>query len=809
MPTRGCSTRSLTIVLFILTVLALNACGGADARRARHLEKGQSYLNAGNFDKARIEFQNALQIAPTDPQARFEMGVVDEKLGKLREAVQFYQATLDVSPDHLGATEKLARLYVFSGAPDRAMELIKPALVKHPDDSELLTLRAAVRVQQKDIDGGQADAERAVQLDPKNQDSVATLAGVYTTQKAYDKAQAVLEQAVTRIPDTVDLRLALAQVYEAQKRPAEAERVLLELAHLRPEERAHRIRLAQFYAGQNEFDAAESVLRDGIKAIPKDRDLKFALIEFLAAHRSKEIAETELKKMVAADPKDFEMKFALAQFYERTQQPASAEAIYQQVIDSEKLDAAGLTARDRLAALKLLRNDVAGAEALIAEVLAKSPRDDDALIMRGNIALNKKDPKAAIADLRSVLRDQPNAVGVLRTLARAHLANGEPAIAEETMRRALETNPKDSSLRLDLAQLLAQLGKPAQAQPIVAQLVKDEPNNFAALDTLFRVSATNKDFETAKMAADTIVATQPKAARGYFYQGMLAEEAKHYDDALRFYAQAVDLQPEGIEPLQAQIRLLMALKRPDEAMKRLDDIIARVPNNALAPDLKGELLLAQGKTVEAQEAYKMAIQRSPTWWQGYRGLAHAQFAAKNSDGALATLRRGQPLVDQPDQLSLEIATYFEQSGRPDEAIRQYEEIIRRNPQSDVAANNLAMLLVTYKKDSTSLDRAKSLALRFADSTNPSYLDTYGWVLFKNGQAAASVPILERVASKVPDAPVVLYHLGMAQSEAGDSAQAVSNLKRAVNSGSKFSGLDEAKLTLDKLAKLPPVAASKT
>jgi hypothetical protein len=50
---------------------------------------------------------------------------------------------------------------------------------------------------------------------------------------------------------------------------------------------------------------------------------------------------------------------------------------------------------------------------------------------------------------------------------------------------------------------------------------------------------------------------------------------------------------------------------------------------------------------------------------------------------------------------------------------------------------------------------------------------------------------------------------MAQSEAGESAQAFDNLSRAVKSGAKFSGLDEAKATLDKLAKLTSEAAAKT
>jgi predicted Zn-dependent protease len=809
MPTRAVRTRFLPFLALTVAALALAACGGADARKARHLQNGQNYLDAGKLEKARVEFQNALQIAPTDPETRFEMGVVDEKLSKIREAAQFYQSAIDVSPEHFRARSNLARLYVFSGAPDRALELLKPAIEKHPQDSELLAIRAAARVQLKDLGGGQADAERAVQLDPKNEDAVATLAGVYTSIKDFDKARTLLESSVANIPTTVDLRLALAQVYARGNRTADAERVLLDLIKLRPADEAHRIRLAQFYAAQSQFDPAEQVLRDGIKAIPQDRQLKLALVEFLASRRSQEAAEKELKAMIAADPKDFEMKFALAKLYQASARPALAEAIYQEVIAGEKLDAAGLTARDRLAESRAQRNDLKGAEALISEVLAKSPRDDDALILRGNIALANKNPKSAIADLRTVLRDQPNSIGVLRALARAHLANGEPAIAEETMRRAVEANPKDANIRLDLAQLLAQLGKPEQAKPVIADLVKEQPNNVQALDTLFRVSAATKDYDTAAFAAAAIVATQPKAAVGYMYEGMLAEEAKHGDDALRLYGQAADLQPDALEPLQAQIRLFVIAKRLPEALKRLDEVIVRVPGGALAPNIKGDLLLAQDRSGDARDAYKLAISRAPTWWLPYRGLARVQFAAKDPQAALATLRDAQSKVEQPDQLGLEIASYFERSGSTDEAIRQYEEVVRRYPQSEVAVNNLAMLLVTYKKDAASLDRAKSITARFADSTNPSYLDTYGWVLFKHGDAAASVPVLERVVSKAPNAAEALYHLGMAQSQAGRNTQARDNLTRAVQSGAKFSGLDEAKATLDKLAKLPSSAAAKT
>ncbi len=37
-----------------LSVLAVSGCGGAQARKAEHLEKGKAFLAAENFDKARV-----------------------------------------------------------------------------------------------------------------------------------------------------------------------------------------------------------------------------------------------------------------------------------------------------------------------------------------------------------------------------------------------------------------------------------------------------------------------------------------------------------------------------------------------------------------------------------------------------------------------------------------------------------------------------------------------------------------------------------------------------------------------------------
>jgi Flp pilus assembly protein TadD len=158
----------------------------------------------------------------------------------------------------------------------------------------------------------------------------------------------------------------------------------------------------------------------------------------------------------------------------------------------------GLTARNRVAALYAMEHKNDAALKLVQEVLAENPRDNDALLLRGNLAMQGDDPAAAIGDLRAVLRDQPDAVPVLRWLA--HIANHEPALAEETLQRAVALTPADPDVRVELTQLLVQTGKSEQALPLIEQTVRDNPTHVQAREMLMRLYLARADYPAARVA---------------------------------------------------------------------------------------------------------------------------------------------------------------------------------------------------------------------------------------------------------------------------------------------------------------------
>lgn len=790
----------IVVALTVVSAIALGGCGSAASRKARAVEKGQTFLDAGNFEKARVEFRNALQAAPNDSKVRYLNGVVLQRMGNLREAAGFFQGAIDVNADEVPARASLARLYLFSGAPQKSLDLVRAGLEKHPDDVSLLVVRAASRAQLRDTVGAFEDAEKAYRVDPKDEDAAAVLAGLYNANARSDRAQQVLEASVAGHPKSTDLRLALAQLYLSLKQDGKAEALLRENIKLKPDDAAHRIRLAQFVSVHSDDAAAEAVLRDAVKALPRDKTMKAALVNFLLAKKGPSAAEIELTSMIAgADRGDYAAHLRLAQLYTADKDVAKAASIYQGIIDKEGTKAPGVDARNRLATLKAMNGDVPAAEKLLSEVLEVSPHDADALVLKGNLELSKGDAKGAIVDLRAALRDQPNSAPILRVLANAHMRNGEPALAEETLRRAVDANPSEPGARSDLARMLIASGHPEQAGPILQQLVKEHPNDVPALEQLFRASGAAKDIVTARAAANGILATDAKSPLGHFFLGLLAADAGDVNEAMREYDLALQVQPDAAEPLQYMTRLLVTHKRVPDALRRLDQAAAAAPKSALPLTLKAEVLIAEKRYAESSTTLKEATARAPAWWVPYQLMATQARAQGDTGRAISILTEAIPKVSEPNRVRSLISGIQDSQGHHDEAIQQYEDALKAAPSDPEIKNNLAMLLATYKTDDASLKHAEDLAKDFASSSDGSLLDTLGWVKLKRGDSKSALALLDRAHSLAPKMADIQYHLAVAQITAGQSQAGIDNLRQVVASGQSFQGLADAKGMLDKLS----------
>jgi predicted Zn-dependent protease len=494
------------------------------------------------------------------------------------------------------------------------------------------------------------------------------------------------------------------------------------------------------------------------------------------------------------------LRLALGMVLQRSGATQEAIATYRDVVHRDGTGSKGLAARDRMAAIEMSLGHEDAAKKLVAEVLAQNARDDDALIMRSDIELAHNDPTNAIVDLRAVLHDQPRSAILQRSIARAYVAKGEPALAEEALRSALDATPGDVSVRIEFAQFLLLTDRPSQAVNLLEETLRNEPDDPRAREVLIRAYLAERDLSAARSAAEELKKRHPDSAEGYYLAGLIAHDENRPDDSEKNLARALELRPASLDILTLLTRSNLERGRNAVAVARLVRLLDQDSNNVQWLDLLGDTYLQTKDLAHATEIFSRSMAVAPGSWVARRGLAQVRLAANDTNGAIESYQAALKLAPTEPRVVTELASLYEKLGRVDAAIGCYDALYKSGPDKgggtqQLAANNLAMLLVTYKTDRASLDRARTLTADFATSGNAAFLDTMGWVRFKRSEYREAVISLERAADRSPDSKVIRYHLGMAQLQMGERENARANLESALSGAANFTGSEEARSAL--------------
>ena len=114
---------------YLLQALELNAYHGA-----AHNDLGVVYFKEGNFYEAASEFDVASRHLLGRYRPFYNLGMVLEEAGQLRQAADAYQNALKIAPEELAVMENLARTYVKLNSNHReTIELLAKSLLREQD----------------------------------------------------------------------------------------------------------------------------------------------------------------------------------------------------------------------------------------------------------------------------------------------------------------------------------------------------------------------------------------------------------------------------------------------------------------------------------------------------------------------------------------------------------------------------------------------------------------------------------------------------------------------------------------------------
>jgi putative PEP-CTERM system TPR-repeat lipoprotein len=271
-------------------------------------------------------------------------------------------------------------------------------------------------------------------------------------------------------------------------------------------------------------------------------------------------------------------------------------------------------------------------------------------------------------------------------------------------------------------------------------------------------------------------------------------EAQDFPAASEALKRALAIKPDYLNAELAQVALESRQQNYDKAMaiaRRIQKQHEKIPAGYVA---EGDLLMKQRNPALAAKAYDQAFaigKTPPLLVKLHTALSQA------GKGKEATPRLLQWLKEHPtdDSVRMYLAQVYVADQQVKPAIEQYQTILKQNPKHVPALNNLATTL-QQERDPQAVEYAEKAYQLAAD--NPAILDTLGWILVEQGNAARGLPLLQKAVSLAPGAPEVRYHLAYGLVKSGEKAKARKELEQLLGTGKSFSDIDEARTLLKQI-----------
>ncbi|WP_299855117.1 tetratricopeptide repeat protein [uncultured Roseobacter sp.] len=797
--------------------MALIACE-SDAERAEgHYQRGLELMAEGDEARARIEFRNALQQEATHIDARLELARLNYEDGSLRPAFRNYLRVAEQDPNNLEAQVKLGEMAFMIKNWDAFERHTGEAIRLASDDANVRLLDLASRYRNAALAEDRAarqsllaEAEALEAEFPDNEILRQILIDGYTVSERYDAALAQIEKSIQATPEDVDLYFAKIRLLGTLNDEDAVEDELRRMVATFPDEDRHQSNLLRFLISRDKGDEAESFLRDQAAAAPAGDTSSFVtLIQFLLATDKRAEAATELENAVAANPDALDLRALNASLKFDNGQRDVALAEMQRIVDNAPEDADTEqmdTIKVTLATMLATNGNEVGARRLVEQILTDNPSVVGALKMQARWMVEDDDTEGAINAMRAALAESPEDSEAMTIMAEAYQRTGDKALMLDFLSLANDASGNAPEEALRYATALAAEDRLTAAEATLLDSLRLQSANTEVLTLLGNIYLEQKDSGRLRQVIDALedIATPEAMAQARRLEvALLGREDGA--DAVMSYLEALAASPEQVGGADiALIQARLQNNEPEAARDLAQELVANNPDNLSYAYFLGLTEAATGDISGAKETMAAVVAAAPGADLAWLQLAKMQMIDDASDDVLKTLNDGIAANPQSGNLLWAKASYLQEQSDIDGAIEIYSQLYEQNSASVIVANNLASLLATFRSDPESLERATLIARRLQGTEVPALMDTYGWILFRNGDTEGALEYLEPAAAGLPEDATVQYHLGRVYKELGRKDEALAQMRKAIE---RVGPLGSAELVDEIRAKIAELEAS--
>ncbi|MCM2280440.1 MAG: tetratricopeptide repeat protein [Bdellovibrionaceae bacterium] len=489
-------------------------------------------------------------------------------------------------------------------------------------------------------------------------------------------------------------------------------------------------------------------------------DYHFALAESYSLEANTVRAIEEYKLTLVYDPQSAMVRFRLAQEY--VKQGLVSEAMEQAKLALEhdpKLVEAHMLLGGLHSALKMYTE----AMAMYRTVLELDPENTDAPMFIGALYAEQKRYPEAITQFETLAKNKENRSPHVAWyyVGRIQLEEGKPgaeARAEKAFLKALEQKPEFVDATLALGQIYESRNKRDQAKQLYKSFQAKSGPDAGVAEALGRLHLEDEEFDKAFEQYEVLESNDDENLNVKVKMAFILIEKKKYSEAILKLEEILSR-----APYSDKIRFYLGAVY--EEIKEYKAAIAQFAKIPIGSSYYAEgvvhtayLHKLNGDYRDAVKAIEEGIRNQPEHPQFYALYASFLDDLKEYEKGIAMLQAAVSKFPEHAQLHFFLGSMHDRLGQTAKTEKSMTRVLEIDANHVQALNFLAY---TYAEQNKELDSAERLVRRALElQPNDGYImDTLGWVLFKKGDTAEAVKVLEAAYKEQPSESVIAEHLG--------------------------------------------------
>ena len=396
----------------------------------------------------------------------------------------------------------------------------------------------------------------------------------------------------------------------------------------------------------------------------------------------------------------------------------------------------------------------------------------------------------AVTEYQKLVKDYPAKAELNYYLADALTQNGDIADAIEAYDALEQSIGMNEALSMQKYKLYKMLEQTDNAFNEVEKLADKFPMESRYPILLGDLYLEQNDTVKARSYYEKAHAIDPESP--YYIVSMA-----HYYEAERantLFETLLEQHPEDTNLKQMYGSLLATQGKTDEAKFQFQLVTEMEPENAAAWQQLLNLALRSEDIPEVIRICTRCQELFPDAPEYYFYLGIAYFQQEKYEDALNTYKAGVKIIPETNvglksDFYGQIGDIYYQIKNMPEAYKAYDEALKYNDKNVAVLNNYAYFLSLEKKDLKKAERMSALAVKL-EPGNATYLDTYAWIFFVQGNyTLAKIYIESALANDTTQSPELVDHYGDILFMTGEKEKAVEQWKKAKEMGKTGETLD--------------------